>query len=57
MLTIKTEIKKQVQKLDGTYNVKLWFTLDRKVKRLPTSLCVTNEDLTKELKIEQPSPI
>ena len=32
MLTIKAEIKKQEQKLDGTYNVKLRFTLDRKVK-------------------------
>ena len=33
MLTIRAEIKKQEQKLDGTYNVKLRFTLDRKVKR------------------------
>lgn len=50
MLTIKAEIKKQEQKLDGTYNVKLRFTLDRKVKRLSTSLFVTNKDLTKDLK-------
>ena len=34
MLTIRAKIKKQEQKLDGTYNVKLRFTLDRKVKRL-----------------------
>lgn len=52
MLTIKAEIKKQEQKLDGTYNVKLRFTLDRKVKRLSTSLFVTNKDLTKDLKIK-----
>ena len=57
MLTIKAEIKKQEQKLDGTYNVKLRFTLDRKVKRLSTSLFVTNKDLTKDLKIKQTSPI
>ena len=57
MLTIKAEIKKQEQKLDGTYNVKLRFTLDRKVKRLSTSLFVTNKDLTKDLKIKQASPI
>ena len=55
MLTIKAEIKKQEQKLDGTYNVKLRFTLDRKVKRLSTSLFVTNKDLTKDLKIKQTS--
>ena len=57
MLTIRAEIKKQEQKLDGTYNVKLRFTLDRKVKRLSTSLFVTNKDLTKDLKIKQTSPI
>lgn len=57
MLTIKAEIKKQEQKLDGTYNVKLRFTLDRKVKRLSTSLFVTNKDLTKDLKIKQTSSI
>ena len=34
MLTIKAEIKSGEQKVDGTYNVKLRFTLDRKVKRL-----------------------
>lgn len=56
MLTIKAEIKKQEQKLDGTYNVKLRFTLDRKVKRLSTSLFVTSKDLSKDLKIKQSSP-
>ena len=57
MLTIRAEIKKQEQKLDGTYNVKLRFTLDRKVKRLSTSLFVTNKDLSKDLKIKQTSPV
>lgn len=57
MLTIKSEIKRQEQKLDGTYNVKLRFTLDRKVKRLSTSLFVYSKDLTKELKIKPSSPI
>ena len=57
ILTIRAKIKKQEQKLDGTYNVKLWFTLDRKVKRLSTSLFVTNKDLSKDLKIKQTSPI
>lgn len=56
MLTIKAEIKKQEQKLDGTYNVKLRFTLDRKVKRLSTSLFVTSKDLSKDLRTKQSSP-
>ena len=47
MLTIKAEIKKDGQKVDGTYNVKLRFTLDRKVKRLSTSLFVKPGELTK----------
>ena len=37
MLTIKAEIKRNEQKTDGTYNIKLRFTLGRKVKRLSTS--------------------
>lgn len=57
MLTIKSEIKRQEQKLDGTYNVKLRFTLDRKVKRLSTSLFVFSKDLTKDFKIKPSSPV
>lgn len=47
MLTIKAEIKRNEQKVDGTYNIKLRFTLGRKVKRLSTSLFVKPEELTK----------
>ena len=47
MLTIKAEIKRQEQKADGTYNVKVRFTLNRKVKRLSTSLFIKPSDLTK----------
>ena len=57
MLTINAEIKRGEQKLNGTYNVKLRFTLNRKVKRLSTSLFATSKDLTKELKIKQSSPL
>lgn len=57
MLTINAEIKKDGLRSDGTYNVKLRFTLDRKMRRLSTSLFVTGKDLTKELKIKQNSPI
>lgn len=33
MLTISAEIKRDGKRLDGTYNVKLRFTLGRKVRR------------------------
>lgn len=48
MLTIKAEIKKDGMRVDGTYNVKLRFTLERRVKRLSTSLFVKPEELTKQ---------
>lgn len=48
MLTIKAEIKKNEQEADGTYNIKLRFTLNRKVKRLSTSLFIKPTDLTKQ---------
>ena len=57
MLTIRAEIKRNEQKVDKTFNVKLRFTLDRSVKRISTSLFVLPKDLTKELKIKQSSPI
>lgn len=57
MLTINAEIKRGEQKLNGAYNVKLRLTLDRKVKRLSTSLFATPKDLTKDLKIKQSSPL
>lgn len=57
MLTIKTEIKRSELKVDGTYNVKIRFTLDRKVKRLSTNLFVTQQDLTKSLKFKEDTSI
>ena len=57
MLTIKAEIKRSELKVDGTYNVKIRFTLDRKVKRLSTNLFVTQQDLTKSLKFIEDTSI
>ena len=57
MLTINAEVKKVGLRSDGTYNVKLRFTLDRKMRRLATSLFVTTKDLSKDLKIRKSSPI
>ena len=56
MLTINAEIKKNEQRSDKTYNVKLRFTLNRKIKRLSTTIFVTPKDLTKEFKIKPSSP-
>ena len=57
MLTIKAEIKRSELKVDGAYNVKIRFTLDRKVKRLSTNLFVTQQDLTKSLKFKEDTSI
>ena len=57
MLTIKAEIKRSELKVDGTYNVKIRFTLDRKVKRLSTNLFVTQQDLAKSLKFKEDTSI
>ena len=57
MLTIKAEIKRSELKVDGTYYVKIRFTLDRKVKRLSTNLFVTQQDLTKSLKFKEDTSI
>lgn len=57
MLTIREEIKKEEQRSDRTYNVKLRFTLNRRFKRISTSLFATPKDLTKDFKIRPNSPI
>ena len=57
MLTINAEIKSDGKRLDGTYNVKLRFTIDRKMRRQGTSLFATPSDLTKDLRIKQSSPL
>ena len=57
MLTFNAEIKSNGKRLDGTYNVKLRFTLDRKMRRQGTSLFATPSDLTKDFKIKQSSPL
>lgn len=57
MLTIRAEIKRLEQKSDGTFNVKLRFTLNRQVKRVPTNLFVSKNDLTKSFSFKECSPI
>ena len=57
MLTIRAEIKKREKRSDRTYNVKITFTLNRKVKRLATDLYVTTNDLTKSLDFKENTSI
>jgi hypothetical protein len=57
MLTIKAEIQKDKLRQDGSYNVRIRFIKDRKVKRLSTSLFVTKDDLTDKFVIRENSLI
>lgn len=57
MLTIKAEVQKDKQRSDKTYNVKICFTHDRKVKRLSTNLFVTSQELAKSFKFKEGTPI
>lgn len=57
MLTIKAEVQQDKQRRDRTYNVKVRFTMDRKVRRLSTSLFVTPKELTKDFKFKEGTPI
>lgn len=57
MLTIKAEVQQDKQRSDGAYNVKIRFTLDRKVKKLSTSPFVTSKELTKSIKFKEDTPI
>lgn len=54
MLTFREEIMRNEQKSDGTYNVKIRITYQRKIKRLSTSIFVLKKDLTKDFKLKNP---
>jgi len=53
MLTIRAEVQKDKKRTDGTYNVKVRFTKDKKVKRISTSLFATGADLTSDFKLKE----
>lgn len=57
MLTIKAEVQQDKQRSDGTYNVKVRFTQNRKVKRLSTNLFVSSKELSKSFKFKEGTPI
>ena len=57
MLTINPEVVKVQRRTNECFTVRLRFTLDRRMKRISTSLFATSNDLTKDYKIKPSSPI
>jgi len=57
MLTIRAEIKRREQRRDGTYNVKIRFTLNRKIKRVSTSIFVPSTEINKQGRIKRTSSV
>ena len=57
MLTIRAEVLKDKKRNDGTYNVKVRFIKDKKVKRISTDLFATDADLTADLRLKEDSVI
>ena len=57
MLTINSEVVKIKRQTNECFTVRLRFTLNRKMKRLSTSLFATPKDLTKDFKIKPSSPL
>ena len=57
MLTINPEVVKVQRKTNDCFTVRLRFTLNRRMKRISTSLFATPNDLTKNYKIKASAPI
>lgn len=57
MLTINPEVVKVQRRTNECFTVRLRFTLNRRMKRISTSLFATSNDLTKDYKIKPSSPI
>lgn len=52
MATFKAEVYAHQKKQDGTYNIKIRVTHNRKKKYMPTTYYVKKEDLTRNLKLK-----
>lgn len=52
MLRIKVEIRKREQKKDGSFNVKIRFTLNRQIKRVSSDINVYAKDLNRDFSIK-----
>ena len=57
MLTIRAEVRREEQRKDGTFRVKIRFTQNRKIKRLPTKLFAKKSDLNKSFDLKEGTAI
>ena len=57
MLTIRAEVRREEQRKDGTFRVKIRFTQNRKIKRLPTKLLAKKSDLNKSFELKEGTAI
>ncbi len=55
MLTIKAEVLKDKKRRDGTYNVKIRFIKEKRVKRISTNLFATEDELNSKLLLKEES--
>ena len=55
MLTIKAEVLKDKKRRDGTYNVKIRFIKEKRVKRISTNLFATEDELNSKLLLKEDS--
>jgi hypothetical protein len=53
MLTIKTEVRKEEKRKDGTFKVRIRITHNRKIKRLSTKLFAKKSDLNKSFELKE----
>lgn len=51
--TFRIEVCSSRKRQDGTYNVKIRVTHNRKIKRIATSIYVKKEDMTRGMKIKK----
>lgn len=57
MLTIRAEVRREEQRKDGTFRVKIRFTQNRKIKRLPAKLFAKKSDLNKSFELKEGTAI
>jgi len=53
MLTIRAEVRKEQVRKDGSFNIKIRITQNRKIKRLPTKLFARKSDLNKSFELKE----
>ena len=53
MLTIRAEVRKEQVRKDGSFNIKIRITQNRKIKRLSTKLFAKKSDLNKSFELKE----